>query len=252
MSARIRLLVALGAVLATVPGAARAAGSASPARVRGFAVALAPAPGDLALVELRFPYPAAHAPSTRSSRFSAPAAIGADYLAAATVTHPRGGGRAMLVLAVNRPTSLMDPANVRLTARVPVGLGAVRLLRLTDPISRPPAAPPGLCRLARGGTPPAMSAVFARGARVAGRGAVAAIGEALRLSCGGSASPDFLAAVKGAPATPCGASGGCEPAPAPPAPGPPRCTPCEPKPGFACPLVASPAVCVASQERRGA
>jgi hypothetical protein len=252
MGGRISLLVFLAALLAAIPAVARAGLSASSSRVRDVAVALTPAPGDLALAEVRFQHPAGDAPSARSLHIAAPAAIGADYLAAAAITHPAGGGRVVLVLAVNRPTSLLDPASIRFTARAPANLGAAGVLRLTDPIAKPAAKQVPLCGLAPHGVPPAMSALFARGARVAGRGATGAIGEALRLSCGGSAAAVFVAAVKGTSETGCGTAAGCEPAPVPPAPGPPRCTPCEPKPGFACPLVASAAVCVASRERRPA
>ncbi len=71
--------------------------------------------------------------------------------------------------------------------------------------------------------------------------------------CGSARGAERIAVLPGAAAA-CAAPREPVPAPAPePAPTPsprpeqPKCPPCNPKPGYACPLAASPAYCVASR-----
>ncbi len=73
----IALLAALAAVAAAAPGAPAAGGA------RTTAVALAPAPGDLALLAISFPHGGRRRLDSRSLRVAVRGAFGDDYLALA-------------------------------------------------------------------------------------------------------------------------------------------------------------------------
>lgn len=253
---------------AFTPGAL-ALGSATS---RSALLTLSPAPGDLAVAMLRFPAAARRplGPRTLHVAFAGP--HGGDYLAVAVVAHPPHGGARALVLLVNRPSALLDPAHVRLRARWSTSFGGLSARSSTDALSRS-AAPhaPALCGLTRSGKAlpaSALRALSRSGAALGFFTPAAAVADAYDAACGLAYPLAFRQAVQGTPVV-CGKgetkSGGlccppgamCVPGPEPvpsPAPEPspegppgepPRCPPCNPRPGTACPLVAQPSSCPA-------
>lgn len=236
----------LGACL-TLGFAASAIGASQGARPpRGWRITLSPTPGDLSLVEIAFPHAGRQSLSTRTLQTAAGSPFGADYLAVAVPRRPSRGHQLALMLLANRPSALLDPASVRLRISAGHSLGPPVLQRVTDPLTHPSAHPArALCGLTAHGRPlsgPSLRALSVRGAALVGFDAPDAVAQAYDAACGLTYSGAFRAALAGSAG---GCSGGvpCAPAPAPPSPRPPRCAPCDPRPGFACPLAASPAVC---------
>jgi hypothetical protein len=260
----MRRTVALTLVALTLPAGLLALGSAGVASTgvaatrstahgrrgpatRTWRLSLAPVPDDLALAEIRFP----HAAGTRITRHllhvAMRAPFGSDYLAVAT---PRAGASSAvtqaLVLLVNRPSALEDPVSVKLllSARGRLGEHAVR--RVENPFTRPTSpVPPGLCDTSLHGSTLSgvdLTPLQSAGAALGEFGAAAAVAQAYDVVCGLSYEPAFTQAVTGSST-------------ASPVPGePPHCTPCDPEPGYACPLAARVSVCVAGVDelaRRG-
>jgi hypothetical protein len=253
MGGRIRLLGAVAAVLIGVLAAAGAAGgSPRPGAFRSFPVALSASPHDATLLRIRFPHGGRRALTPSVLQVRVVGAFGDDYIALAAPRRTgRRGPEALLMLA-NRPSALIDPASVHLRVRARAALGKPVLVHLANLLGSSRAHPPaGLCAL---GSDPldaaALTPLAHHGTAVSGFSLIQAVASGYDAACGSEAAAQaFKSALAAEPASPGGCGSACEPAPAPPVPGPPRCTPCDPQPGFACPLVASTAVCVASRAR---
>jgi hypothetical protein len=171
------------------------------------------------------------------------------------------------VLLVNRPSPLEDPVTVRLRESARRSLGEPVLRRLSDPLTRPPALPPALCGLPLHGAAlsgAGLHVLHLRGQAIAGFDAPAALAQAYDLACGLPHSSDFAQAIGAAAGNDCPLPAKTEgtlccpanaicaqppTAPAPPQPEPPACTPCQQRPGYACPLVASESICAAPIRR---
>jgi hypothetical protein len=238
------------------PAAAR---TASAAGERRSLVTLAPAPADLALALVRFPAARRHAgPSTSTMQVGAVGPFGDDYLAAAAIRGRAGRSAAALVLLVNRVTAVFDPASVSVHLRSARALGVPASAVLANPFAGaagvPPAnaaAPP--CALTTGAAPMAagtLTLLTSRGSPLPGFSGNEALAEAYDVVCG---IPDpgaqaFEHAVH--PSSSCSPGTLCCPPNAicatPPGEGqPPGCVPCNPRPGYACPLQVGTDVCVA-------
>jgi hypothetical protein len=241
-------LLALGAIV-LVSG--QSAGSETPrareagAAMRTWQLSMSAAPGDLALAEISF----ANADRTRLERRSLQVAVsgplGDDYLATAVLHPATKRGPAALVLLVNRPSPLLDPAVVALRVSSQRSLGAPTVRRLTNPFARPTGATvPALCDLQRHGalSPSSLGVLATRGPTLTGFGAASAIAQAYDVACGLPHESSFTQAVERS-----GAPGQEAPTPAEPvSPTPPAPTPtppvgkipgegCQPAPGRACP-----------------
>jgi hypothetical protein len=253
--------------------AALAQGRAVPAlsRARRLPLSLAAAPDDLALLELRFPATARRGISKRELHVAVRGPFGADYLAVATTRRP--GREQALILLVNRPSALEDPADVQLLIKTARSLGAPSVTRVQNPLARSAtAASAALCdpSLAVAGAPlsgAALHALSSRGAPLSGFEVADAVAQGYDAACGLAYEAAFGELVMGGapPASPTPPSGPPAPNPAPPTPappiptppapvptppGPPRCAPCDPEPGYACPDV-RPSICVAEEGASG-
>jgi hypothetical protein len=211
---------------------------------------LSPAPEDLSLAVILFPH-AAHGKhiSGATLQLAAWGAFGDDYLVLAA---PRvGAGRALsaLVLLVNRPSPLLDPVTVHLRLRARAQFGRPVVRRLADPFARAASASrPAVCDLALHGA--ALNAaevrpLSSRGAALSGFDAPAAVAQAYDVVCALPYESAFAQAVGQPAAESPSPSPSPTPSPTPPAPGPPVCAPCDPAPGFACPLSIGPDICAA-------
>ncbi len=247
-------LIALAAVAALGAGLVRGGGShAGRAAVqpgsRTWPLTLSPAPDDLALAQVSFPARGRGRPPKGSLRLAVSGPFGADYLAAATPRLATPGAARALVLLVNRPSALEDPASVHLRFAAWRSLGAPAMHTFEDPFARAGSvATPALCDLPVHGSPLAGSelrVLSSRGTALAGFGAVGAIAQAYDLACGLPYAGAFKQAVEGPSSV-----SSPPPAPAPsPAPSPPVSpTPspappvgklpgegCKPEPGYYCP-----------------
>jgi hypothetical protein len=212
---------------------------------RHLSVVVAPAEGNFVLAELSFPGAHGSSMTASSLRLQPPSWSADDAIALATPAHPRGSRRVALLLIANRPTNLAEPVSVRLGVLAGPGLGPVTVRRVENPVGHRPTAPAWLCGLASGGDAPALRALGAHGRPISGLGTAGAVTQAFEIACGLPAGPQLKAAL--APPRPVPA-----PEPAPPAPERPECAPCNPRPGYACPLAARPAYCVAVREQTGA
>jgi hypothetical protein len=223
-----------------------ATASATPSRSsdharRSWLVSLkAPAPLHYELAELSF--------STRSgahARTVIDEPIGADYVASASLHTAATHRIQILVLIFDRATALMDPSRVGLRVRLSRPAFSPRVLEAPEgfPASRSTVEsvlcrhPPERAPLSEG----ALRLLSAAGTPLPGYTAVGAISQAYDATCALPYQASFEQAVSGTPA----------PSPAPPAPSPPvrqppGCTPCTAPPGYACPLLASPGICIAS------
>lgn len=287
MSARLAILALLavcGAAVVTgadaTPLAASANAAGQPAWTQqhrlahSWSLAFSPAPGDLELAEVSFRGPRHRRLTAGSLRVAVRGALGSDYLVAGAVGMRAPAGPRALVLLVNRPSPLADPASVvvRVTARR--SLGRATVYRLADPLSDPHVGlTPALCDIPLRGEALAavdLASLGSRGAALAGFGGLAALAQAYDLACGLPSSPAFAQAVRGS-MTSCGPAGTpgalccppnaicatpptpgapAPPTPVPPLPGPPGCASCNPRPGYACPLRRSPSVCAVSADSR--
>ncbi len=251
--ASIVLLVALTSLLI---GAGNA-GGALPVRGgqtsawRMLKLSADPAPNDLELLEIGFPRTSMRRRlSQRDLLLLVTSSFGDDYLALATVgTAPSHAPRA-LVLVVNRPSALLDPVHVALRLYSSRALGRPRVFTLTDPFGVPHVGlTPALCDLPlHGGASLAASSLGwlrTRGAPLGGFSPTAAVAQAYDVACSLPHEAAFAESVTGQAPVPTPAPP--VPTPSPPAPSPPGCTPCNPAPGYACPL-AFAAVCTAGLE----
>lgn len=204
---------------------------------------LSPAPDDLALAEVGFHGRGRRTMSARSLHVAVRGALGDDYMASAWLGS-RVGRRA-LVLVVNRPTSLLDLTGVDLALSWREDLGSAFKHVSANPITAAGSGPrSSFCSLTPPGvslSPSALHLLGSRGTKLGEASPSTAVAQAYDLSCGRPSDPAFRQAVTGA----CSAQTSCEPAPAPPEKAPPGCGVCNPRPGYACPLVAAPAVCPA-------
>jgi hypothetical protein len=153
---------------------------------------------------------------------------------------------------VDRPSALLDPARLALHLRIARSLGPATLLRAPNVIARGSSPRPRLCRLGLAGRALSggeLAPLATRGAPLDGFSSAEALAQGYDLACGLAHSSAFVADISGTSS--CTAPSACTPTPVTPvpipAPQPPGCTPCDPRPGFACPLVARPAVCVAEK-----
>jgi hypothetical protein len=249
---RPRLLGALGATLLMALATAGQAGAAAQREAsRTFSVALSASPHDATLLQVRFPHGGRRGLASNTLHVQVVGAFGDDYMA---VGAPRRTGRrgpeALLVLA-NRTSALLDPVSVHLRITAHASLGKPVLVHLADLLYNDYAHPPtGLCTLTLASEPLAPAAVAPlghRGTAVSGFSVAEAVAAGYDAACSNVSPAAFKSALAAQPA-PGGCESACEPAPVPPVPGPPRCAPCNPAPGFACPLSASTAVCVASKD----
>ncbi len=207
---------------------------------RTWNLTLSPAPNDIALAEISFHRAHLGARiSGRMLRVSVSGPFGADYMALATPVVGTPGDLRAVVVVVNRPSPLEDPADVRLRITARLGLGMPVVWKLANPFSQPhPGLTPALCDLPMRG--PAVSgfellALGSKGAPPAGFGVSTTVAQAYDVACGLPYESSFAQAVTGSPA-----------------PRPPVCFPCDSPPGSYCPLV-QPSICavpVAAAARR--
>jgi hypothetical protein len=229
------------AIAAHVRFAASAARSSSPWRVLRLSVS--PAPGDFVLEELAFRGAGRRRLSASSLHVMVKGPFGDDYVAGAWLSTP--AGRRALVLVVNRPSPLLDPSNVHLVLSWQARLGSPFRRAALNPLAAGAApAPSALCALEGRGLPLGsvrLHMLGTQGARIGAIAPASAIADAYDTSCGRPVEPAFAQALSRA------CSERCEPIPTPPPEtAPPGCGGCDPRPDYACPLVATPAVCVAS------
>jgi hypothetical protein len=247
---------------------------ASPSR-RAWNMIVSPAAGDLVLVQISFHRRHAEAVLEHSLHVSISGAFGEDYLVVAAPRLGTASTARALILVIDRPSPLLDPLSVHLRLSARRSLGAALVRRVTDPLTRPAGHPsPALCDLLPHGgavSGSGLHALGSRGAPLAGFGAADAVAQAYDAACELPYASAFKQAVEpsngtcptaavpsGAlccPATAiCAVPPGSPPAPTPspapaPTPEPPRCTPCDPPPGYACPLAARPSICAAPLPR---
>jgi hypothetical protein len=233
-------LLALGAIAllsGQSAGSETARARTAGAAMRTWPLSISAAPGDLALAEISF----ANADGTRLERRSLQVAVsgsfGDDYLATAVLHATTRRGPAALVLLVNRPSPLLDPAAVALRVSAQRALGAPSVRRLANLFSRPAGAPaPALCEPQRHGALGAssLSVLGTRGAALTGFAAAGAVAQAYNVACALPYSSSFEQAVERS-----GASGSQAPTPSEPEPTPPLGKipgeGCHPTAGRACP-----------------
>jgi hypothetical protein len=224
-------------------------------------VTLAPVPDDFALAEIRVPAAIRRRVSVDRLHLAVEGPLGADYLAFAAPRGVSGGEEWALILLVNRASPLLDPVAVKLSMSAPGSAAQtvtrLTVLRVTDPLSVPTASRrPALCDLTHDGVPlgaKALRRLQSVGAPIGHFSAAGAVAEAYDASCDLPYSQTFkqeLGSLTGAsPAPSPSPSPAPVPAPSPPAPGPPGCSPCRPRPGYACPL-ARESICVAVSSTR--
>jgi hypothetical protein len=257
-SARLALLAAcaaaaLGTAVARSlepAGVANAAAgrAAEASTARTWSLTLSPAPGDLTLVAIGFRGPGRKPLRARSLSVAARGVFGEDYLATAAprLTSPRA--LRALVLLVNRPSSLLDPAHVLLGLESSRSLGSPVVRKLADPFTDPHAgAKPAICVLPLHGRPlhaSGLRLLGSHGAPLAGFGATSAVAQAYDVACGLPHSSAFKEALAGSSTTSTPVPTPLPPRPPPPQP--PGCAPCDPPPGSACPLERGPNICIAS------
>jgi hypothetical protein len=228
---------------------------------RTWSLRLTPAPDDLALAQIRFPHAGRRAVARDLLHIEMRAPFGSDYLAVAT---PRaglyGGGAQVLVLLVNRPSALEDPLSVELWLSTKGRLAAHEVRRVENPFAESAAAAaPDLCDLTMRGhalQASELTPLRSGGAALDGFSVAAAVAQAYDVACQLSYEPAFKQVVTGtstqpqpAPPQPTPAPPQPQPQPPQPTPEPPHCVPCDPQPGYACPLTARASVCVAGERR---
>jgi len=231
-------VAAVGALGAELIGSASRAHVGAGTRTSPFT--LSPAPDDLALAQVSFHRSGRGSPSAGSLHVAVSGPFGSDYLAAAVPRFTTPGATRALVLVVNRPSALLDPASVRLRIESPRSLGMPTVRKLENPFAPAdfgPLAPrPALCDLPLHGFAlhgAELRALVSRGAALAGFAAASAVAEAYDVACRLPYAPSFAQAVEQA------SSGSPGPQPVPPAPEPPvgklPGEGCKPAPGYACP-----------------
>jgi hypothetical protein len=239
------VMLVLGAGLAVVIVASAGVGTrrsdAAPVG-RDWPLTMSAAPGDLTLAEVSFrPGIRGQPAAARPLQVAVGTPFGDDYLAAAAVRSPTSRVLRVLVLLVNRPSPLLDPASVSVRLTAPRALGVPLLLTSADPLARPVGAHmPAMCNLAlpsSGLSASSLRILRSRGQALAGFGAAGALAQAYDLVCGLPYKSSFTQAVARSPS----ASTPTPPESTSPAPSP---TPpagkipgegCIPTPGYACP-----------------
>ncbi len=170
--------------------------------------------------------------------------IGADYVASARLRSATAGAEPIriLVFILDRATALMDPAQIGLSVRVSSPASAPTVIEAPEGFpSNEPAIRPALCEPGGQLEEGDLRTISARGAALSGYSAAGAISQAYDASCSLPYQAAFEQAVEQTPESP-----PPQPAPSPPVGQPPGCQPCTAPPGYACPLLARPSVCVAS------
>jgi hypothetical protein len=244
------VFLALAAVLFGSAASFASAKDTPPSRM--VSVALSPAPNALAVAELDF----GRRPSLKLDRATLRASVhgmfGDDYLALATPRHRPGGHLLALVLLVNRPSPLADPVTVHLDVRASRALGQPLVAKLKRSLASATIVRQGsgavhACAIAHPGAASvegsALVALGSHGEALAGFNAAGAVAAGYDSLCGLPYPPGFKEDIE--PSQSCEGEG-CTP-PQPVEPKPPGCTPCNPRPGFACPLAARPDICVGSR-----
>jgi hypothetical protein len=248
-SCGLAALCVAGASLAQVAFAGAKA-SSRPWRLSSLSVA--PAPNDLALVEVEFP--GAHgsqAISRRTLALTLGTPIGSDYLVVATPSFRRTRSPRGFVLIVNRPSPLFDPARIPLRVQTARVLGAPRLWSLANPFThRQVGLTPALCDMPLDGASAlqasALRALRSQGPALTGFSPAAAVAQAYDVACGLPSEAAFARAL-GRPsegecspvrALCCPPNAVCaKPVQGPTPPETPGCPPCDPRPGYACPAI---------------
>jgi hypothetical protein len=219
----------------TVGGSTAPAHSVTPTNT--WHVTLSPAPDDLALAELSFrPRARGQSISRHTLALEATAPFGDDYMAAAAPISSAPSELRLLVMVVNRPSPLDDPVDVHVRLMARAALGAPVVWKLTDPFAHANGDPtPALCDLPLHGfsslSGDELLPLRSQGAALPGLSAASAVAQAYDVACGLPYESSFQRDV---------ISGMGSPTP----PVPPGCMPCDPAPGYACPLV-QPSICVA-------
>jgi hypothetical protein len=253
----------LGGALTDTSGAAS---GASKGAWRTVMASVSPTQNDLALLQIRFSATRGRQRITnRNLKLALGLPIGSDYITLATLGHGLSRSPKALILIVDRPSALLDPAVIRLRVRSSRALGKPRVWTLVNPFTHPSAGlTPALCDLPLGGAAalaaPVLRTLSSQGAGLTGFDSTAAVAQAYDVVCGLPYEASFAQAVTHASSGVCFPSGalcclpngGCAsppiptPAPTPPTPvpSPPGCAPCNPAPGYACPL-ARASVCAA-------
>jgi hypothetical protein len=214
---------------------------------RTIPLAVSPAPNALALAELDF----GRHPSRRLDRATLRASVhgmfGDDYLALATPRQRPNGHLLALVLVINRPSPLADPVTVHVALRVSRAFGLPQVVKLKRSLTSSTIVRHGdgmhACAIAHSGVMvegAALTALGSRGTPLAGFDAAGAVATAYDSVCGLPYPPSFKEDIEPAK----GCEGCTPPQPVEPEPRPPGCTPCDPRPGTACPLAARPDICV--------
>ena len=114
----------------TASTTARVPASASAAE-RAWTLTLSPSPEEISLAQISFPASDTHRLAARALRALVEGPFGADYLALAAVRHAAApGALRALVLLLNRPSPLLDPAfvHVRVSAYRALGMPATHTL----------------------------------------------------------------------------------------------------------------------------
>jgi hypothetical protein len=197
---------------------------------RTWPLALSPAPDDLALAQVSFRRSGRGRLPVGSLGVAVSGPFGSDYMAAAVPSFATPGAVHVLVLVVNRPSALLDPAVARLRVDAPDSLGAATARTLENPFARAKSAPrPALCDLPvrrTGLNGDELAPLSSRGSSLAGFDAAGAVAQGYDVACGLPHASAFEHAVaRSSPAAP---------SPAPPVgklPG----EGCKPAPGYACP-----------------
>jgi hypothetical protein len=228
-------VAALGATLVKSSKHAHAEGE------RGWPVTLSPAPDDLSLAQVEFHLGGRGRVPRSSFGVAAGGPFGSDYMAAAIPRVATRGAVDVLVIVVNRPSPLLDPASVRVRVSARRSLGVPALRTLENPFARLASAPrPALCDLPLHAgmalTIGELSVLHSQGVPPAGFDAASAVAQAYDVACGLPYESAFKRAVlsAGAPSP--------TPQPTPTTPesptGPVGKLPgegCKPTPGYACP-----------------
>jgi hypothetical protein len=249
-------LLGLGVPSATAGGVGLAPSPAFGARSAAFhtearlPLSLSPVPEDLALAEVGLHAPIGKRIPADPVRITLRGPFGSDYMAVATPRTHASSGAQVLVLLVNRPSALLDPATVKLLLGAPRWLAVSVVARVSDPFTGPPVGKRlRLCDLTRHRSPlraGALRRLQSNGAPLRQLSATFAVAQAYNAVCGLPVDQTFKRAVTGSS----GQSPASPPAPTPaptpeprPIREPPGCRPCHPPPGYACPLAAA-SICV--------
>jgi hypothetical protein len=270
------LLVALVAAAAVPALAIGALDRAAPAPVRVTPISLFPVVHDVAMAEFRFARSGSRALSAANVHLAMFGRFGAEYVALAAPPAPEhGGDRALLIMVGKRRAPAGFAMRLRSSRALgPVGFHGVATVFASSFMRSPPR--PGACDLTQGGTPlegSSLRILTARGTPPRGFTATGAVAASYDAACGlpfplaykqlfrwgPGCEPDGIqdGSLCCPPGSPCAPPAEAVPTPPPvpegapvPSPPGPKCPPCNPAPGHACPLAASPAACVAGTAER--